>query len=594
MGEVPGGTGRSAGAVRTSAEWAAAACVLAAVVLVPLVISGETPYALDLRRPVSETLALLAGLALAVRWAAGGRLTRSTRTLLTPLVLFLAAAALSAGLSQHRTVAIRELWAHLAHVLLFLAVAVAFRRIGRAWALIAAMLAAGTVVALSGCDQAAGSDLFGYEWYKRGVPVPLGRGARVLGTIGLETALGGYTAACAVLAAGVALATRRRAVRFAAAGAALLSAACMVLSGTRTAWAGFAVGLVLLGVALRRTADRRARRVFVALLVVAVLVAAALFGPFVVRRVAELPGHVGVRATIWRAAWGMFLDSPVTGKGPGTFSAHFPAFRPADYAQHGVSALTLRAHSEYLEVLAEAGLLAAVPLAIFLGLFILGSVRAARLRGGPRGALLWSAFAAVATMLVHAAASVDTRYPTCRMTLWVLGGLAVALWEEEPRGDASGARVSWRVAAVAVAAVCAVPVWSGAIRRPYLARVHLGRAERAARQGRHAESNSDARRAVELDPASAPARYALADALAQTGSHPEALAEFGELNRVSPHYTDVDLRIGELRAQLGNVDGARAAFRTARRYGVLPGTFSRFESLDDDALRALAAGDAAP
>ncbi|MEE8483656.1 MAG: O-antigen ligase family protein [Nitrospinota bacterium] len=71
-----------------------------------------------------------------------------------------------------------------------------------------------------------------------------------------------------------------------------------------------------------------------------------------------------------RAAWMMFAESPLTGKGPNYFYRHYVEYRRAVWLENPPPILPLRTahqvHNEYLQLLAEGGLLTGVPLALLL------------------------------------------------------------------------------------------------------------------------------------------------------------------------------------------------------------------------------------
>jgi len=589
--------------VRAGTEVAAGLFVGVAVVIVPIALprtfaAPRTPYALDIKYVVSSGCALLAGLALLIRWAAGGRLLPKTAGMARVLGLFLCAVGVSLAFCRYREAGLRETWLYAAHAILFLAAAVAFRKRERAARLVGAILLVAALVAIHGSFQASGVDLLGISWSKGGSPITLGPGTRVLGTIGLETALGGYMAMCSVLAVGGLFFFRNAAFRVALGLAALLMAACMVFTGSRAAWFGFAAGLLVLlaGPHLRKLRpalrSRRGKMVF-GIVTSVIIVWAALFGPGMWERVRLIPGHLSTRTTIWRTALRMFYDSPVVGKGPGAFRIYFADFRPRDYASHAVSSLTLRAHSEYLEVLSEAGMLGMLAFVLFLGLLFIGSARALSGTSGREDRpLLLAAVAATVAILVHATAGVITRYPTCQMMLWVLMGLVVARWGDDERAAEpkrlSRAELAWRILVVLGAVGGAGVIWTTQVWRPYLARVHLARADASQEASAWGQSIASARRALGLDPASVPSHYTLGNSLFYAGRHEAALAAFRRLQLYSPNYCDVHLRIAVLNALLGRMDGARAALRLARRYGVAWGEFATTGPLTDEKLAKLA------
>jgi tetratricopeptide (TPR) repeat protein len=279
------------------------------------------------------------------------------------------------------------------------------------------------------------------------------------------------------------------------------------------------------------------------------------------------------------------------GVGPGAFAISFAEFRPADYASQRVGIATLHAHNEYLQVMAEAGMLGAVSFAIIIGLVLVGSGRVLTGPGGKDRMLLNASLAAAVTMLVHASASVDVRYPTCRLILWVLLGLAAARWRDASADDEPAARpaaFAWRWAAVFAGAVAALAIWNTQVYGPHQARVYLHTAEKSQEAGQWADSVEAASRAIKFDPASFPSYHVLANSLFYAGEYEAALAAFDRVQTHSPGYADGHVRIGVVNALLGRMDAARDALRLARRYNAVSGELARADELSDDELRKLA------
>ena len=79
---------------------------------------------------------------------------------------------------------------------------------------------------------------------------------------------------------------------------------------------------------------------------------------------------IGERIDQNRAAWMMFAESPLTGKGPNYFYRHYVEYRRAVWLENPPRVLPRRTahqvHNEYLQLLAEGGLLTGVPLALLL------------------------------------------------------------------------------------------------------------------------------------------------------------------------------------------------------------------------------------
>lgn len=62
---------------------------------------------------------------------------------------------------------------------------------------------------------------------------------------------------------------------------------------------------------------------------------------------------IGGRLGMWHSAWKMFLDRPLIGNGPGMFDRLYPEYRSA-----GFNSRAYHAHNDYVQLLAEGGLLA--------------------------------------------------------------------------------------------------------------------------------------------------------------------------------------------------------------------------------------------
>ena len=80
------------------------------------------------------------------------------------------------------------------------------------------------------------------------------------------------------------------------------------------------------------------------------------------------------RVTQNRAAWMMFTESPLTGKGPNYFYRHFVQYRRAVWFSNPPQRVPERAahqaHNDYIQLLAEGGLLVGLPVAMILMLLL--------------------------------------------------------------------------------------------------------------------------------------------------------------------------------------------------------------------------------
>lgn len=246
-----------------------------------------------------------------------------------------------------------------------------------------------------------------------------------------------------------------------------LALACLVAAGLRAL-------LLLLDARIDRLADRRAgwrpariATAWAGAVLAVVLVAIALGAPDVAARQYERfvegdrteeadqrtrlrnPGNNG-RLELWEVALASFRSDPVKGIGAGHYEVAWTRNREDPYQ------VAVDAHSLYLEVLAELGVVGFALLAVTL-LTILGGF-ARRARGpdrGPPAALL----AAGVAWAVHAGLDWHWEMPVVTLWLFALGGLALAAPAGAPRLGRSGPVVRGAILlACAVLAITPVQV----------------------------------------------------------------------------------------------------------------------------------------
>lgn len=134
--------------------------------------------------------------------------------------------------------------------------------------------------------------------------------------------------------------------------------------------------------------------------------------------------HNNGRLEYWRAALDEFGAQPLHGHGAGTFELSWERERSN-------SVFIRDAHSLYLEVMSELGLVGLVLLVTTLLAILIGLGRRIR---GPDRALFATILAACATWLVAAGADWHWEVPAVTLWLFALGGTAVARSREQPVG----------------------------------------------------------------------------------------------------------------------------------------------------------------
>lgn len=214
-------------------------------------------------------------------------------------------------------------------------------------------------------------------------------------------------------------------------------------TGSRGGGVAFVAGLLVLG-ALRWSVSgaRRGAIAVLALLLLAAGLAFATAAPAVRSRFeglgsAHQEASGSFRLGVWRDTLALVAASPLTGSGLGTFADALPRFKTA----HGELRVE-HPENEWLELLAEGGLLGFAAVAWGLALLLRASVAAARacpdpwLRGVAHGAL-----AALGALAVHGLIDFNLRIPANAALAAVMAALALAPLAagERPRTSALSA-----------------------------------------------------------------------------------------------------------------------------------------------------------
>ena len=127
------------------------------------------------------------------------------------------------------------------------------------------------------------------------------------------------------------------------------------------------------------------------------------------------------RLAHWRAAAGMFADSPLTGQGVGSYR-----LASSQWAEGGVNP-TSHAHNEYVEFFAEGGLMLGIPATLLLAGVAMATARVlSRREDDLRGRVALGAAAVWVTLAVHAGADFDWLFPILAMAFAVAAGVVVA------------------------------------------------------------------------------------------------------------------------------------------------------------------------
>jgi O-antigen ligase len=205
---------------------------------------------------------------------------------------------------------------------------------------------------------------------------------------------------------------------------AVLPVAALFFSASRGGIVSFGVQLAfLVYLILRRRSLGKQLLAGAAVLLVALLMVSWLGVGEIVQRFSSfqsLEVTAGKRAAMRKGAWHIFLDHPLIGTGLGTFQIVYP---PYETLYDGK--IVNHAHNDYLEALAETGVLGGLCCAWFLAVLFLKSLW--RLRQNNYsfvGALQLSGMVACVGVLVHALVDFNFHIPSNLLFFFLMAHLA--------------------------------------------------------------------------------------------------------------------------------------------------------------------------
>jgi len=207
---------------------------------------------------------------------------------------------------------------------------------------------------------------------------------------------------------------------------AVVPIAALFLSASRGGIVSFGVELAVLGLAmiLRRTIGKQllagAVVLVLAVLMVYWLGVGQLLQRFSSFQVLEVTA--GKRASMARDTWQIFLHNPVAGTGLGTLEIVYPCYESLYDGK-----IVNHTHNDYLEALAETGILGGLCCAWFLGvLFSEFSRRLRQLNNSFAGTLQLSGLVACVGFLVHGLVDFNLHIPSNAFLFFLMAHLATS------------------------------------------------------------------------------------------------------------------------------------------------------------------------
>jgi O-antigen ligase len=224
---------------------------------------------------------------------------------------------------------------------------------------------------------------------------------------------------------------------------AVLPIGALLLSASRGGLVSFGaeLGVLALVLILRRGMSKQLLPGVTVLLVALLLVSWLGVGQILERlsSVQLLEVSAGKRASMRGDTWRIFLDRPFVGTGLGTLQLVYP---PYESLYDGK--IVNHTHNDYLEALAETGILGGICCAWFLGVLLVQSLeRLRQFNHSLSGALSLSGLAACSGFLVHSLVDFNLHIPSNALLFFLMAHLATAE-VQKPNSPASSSKSSYR------------------------------------------------------------------------------------------------------------------------------------------------------
>jgi O-antigen ligase len=503
---------------------------------------------------------------LLILFVARALVTRSVEIKRTPLDLpwavFLASAVVSTILAANANVAVFGIYSRydglmtiLTYAALFWLSIQALSGPDDARTLLRVLLASGYVVAAVAMIWSVA------DYQAQGQIVP------AYGTLGNSNVLGAFLAMVCPIAYGELIVARTWGARILAVNALVVPAAALLLSFSRSAWLGAAVGFVVILAGERRTASRIAIAGAALLLTLAIaLPGMTTLGGLGVERalevrarsVLDLSSWQASRLHIWHDSATLIASRPVFGYGPDNVGLVFPLFQTGNWAPlpGGLAQPIDKAHAETLQVAATQGLVGLGTYAFMIVAFIRAFWR------GRRNRMALSIFAGWVGYQVTL--QLNFSAPAAAMPFWIFAAGAIEMWTQ-PRRTVSLRLPHWRLAigagTVIIALLMAVgTVW---IVFPYAADARLLSAVRADFSGHPDQATPLAKQARDLWPRESVYSVEVGNLAFARGDWAAARSAYMDASQLGTYNPAVYRNLALSDQHLGRLGEAHAAARKA-------------------------------
>jgi O-antigen ligase len=221
-------------------------------------------------------------------------------------------------------------------------------------------------------------------------------------------------------------------------GLAMFLLACQALTLSRGGWAATTGALIFMaGVLLLKKGFAHKRMVGIlaagcVILAVVIAVSTPVAKRAVTLTQGEMKDNIAGRLTYWEGTWDLIRENWPAGTGPGTFTVAFPP-----YQLPGLALLPRYAHNDYLQFIADAGILFIPLLLWLLFLFFRAGFGKLKSRSRQTSGIALGGMAGVTAILIHSISDGNLHIPANALLFAALSALVLMGTSPDPANSKS-------------------------------------------------------------------------------------------------------------------------------------------------------------
>ncbi len=351
--------------------------------------------------------------------------------------------------------------------------------------------------------------------------------------------------------------------------AGLLMILCLYLAFSKDSGVAFILSMLVFAIAYYKyESEKKIRIPHLHIWIIGCLILALTLVFFTQGILAERLKGVGFTLTsrmiIWAGGVNIFIESPRTilfGAGPGSFRLLFPQFRSPDYHLWDISNVTLFSHNNYLDLLAETGVLGfigymwLVGVILYFGLKLIRGCQNANLRVCQIAIL-----SSLCAMLFTNFFSPNARWAVVGINNWGVLGLSLGCylcWQQSIAKPGGTHRLASTPKPITMLGLLVLSLLISVLSIVYGIHYFLGAYYN--KQGldysivrQYPIAITNFKKALEYNPTFITTYYKLAHAYNQNGQTALALKTYEDLAKYAPDYSEIHYNLGVMYSALGN------------------------------------------